>query len=68
VVAAARAQGLVGPELARALDQARVQALCLAGWPAATTADIATGATDRSASTRPAIHEPTDREQQTADA
>ncbi len=35
VVAAARAQGLAGPALARALDQAREQALCQAGWPAA---------------------------------
>ncbi len=35
VVAAARAQGLAGPALARALDLAREQALCRAGWPAA---------------------------------
>jgi tRNA nucleotidyltransferase (CCA-adding enzyme) len=35
VVARARQQGQTGPALARALDLAREQALCDAGWPAA---------------------------------
>jgi tRNA nucleotidyltransferase (CCA-adding enzyme) len=70
VVAAARARGLAGPELARSLDQARVQALCLAGWPAAaaTNADVATGPAGRPSCTQSATREPMDHEPLTTDA
>jgi tRNA nucleotidyltransferase (CCA-adding enzyme) len=68
VVAAARAHGLVGPDLARALDQARIQALCESGWPLASASNGAVGAPELPAAGQPATHEPMDHEPMAADA
>jgi tRNA nucleotidyltransferase (CCA-adding enzyme) len=68
VVAEARAQGHAGPELARALDRAREQALCQAGWPAAGDIGDTSGGDGAPSAGQPATRPPLVHEQVTAKA
>jgi tRNA nucleotidyltransferase (CCA-adding enzyme) len=68
VVAEARAQGHAGPELARALDRAREQALCQPGWPAAGDIGDTSGGDGAPSAGQPATRPPLVHEQVTAKA